>query len=92
MRYRTVRGYDLGEVVSAMQKAIRRGDARLAGYWAIELFESGYHGYAWRRLLTISAEDCWGILTQEIWTLWQTLAIHFWWKAVQEPAGRATLA
>lgn len=66
MRYRTIRGYDLGEVASAMQKAIRRGDARLAGYWAIELFESGFHGYVWRRLVTISAEDCWGILTQEV--------------------------
>lgn len=66
MRYRTVRGYEFGEVTSAMQKAIRRGDARLGGYWAIELFESGYFNYVWKRLLTISAEDCWGILTQEI--------------------------
>lgn len=65
-RLRTIRGYDFGEVASAMQKAIRRGDARLAGYWAVELFESGYHEYVWRRLLTISAEDCWGILTREI--------------------------
>lgn len=53
-----------------MQKAIRRGDARLGGYWAIELFESGYHEYVWRRLLTISAEDCWGILTQEVGALY----------------------
>ena len=68
---RTIRGYDLGEVASAMQKAIRRGDARLAGYWAIELFESGFHGYVWRRLVTISAEDCWGTLTKEVWALWQ---------------------
>jgi hypothetical protein len=36
------------------------------GYWVIELFESGYHQCAWNRLLIISAEDCWGILTQEI--------------------------
>lgn len=71
MQYRTVRGYEFGEVTSAMQKAIRRGDARLAGYWAMELFGSGYHAYAWRRLLTISAEDCWGILTKEIWALRQ---------------------
>ncbi len=63
---KTIRGYDFGEVVSAMQKAIRRGDARLGGYWAIELFESGYFKYVWKRLLIISAEDCWGILTQEV--------------------------
>ena len=69
MRYRTIRGYQFGEVTSAMQKAIRRGDARLGGYWAIELFESGYFNYVWKRLLTISAEDCWGILTQEITAL-----------------------
>ena len=41
-----------------MQKAIRRSDARLAGYWALELWESGFGQYVWRRLLTISAEDC----------------------------------
>ena len=66
MRFRTTRGYEFGEVSSAMQKAIRRGDAKLAGYWALELFASGYGNYVWKRLLTISAEDCWGILTQEV--------------------------
>ena len=42
---KTKRGYSLGEVASALQKTIRRGDARLAGYWAIELFESNFRGY-----------------------------------------------
>lgn len=65
----TKRGYKFSEVSSAMQKAIRRGDARLAGYWAIELYESGFSTYVWKRLYTISAEDCWGILTQEIQAL-----------------------
>ena len=68
---KTKRGYVMGEVASALQKAIRRGDARLAGYWAIELFESNFREYTWRRLLTISAEDCWGILTQEIEALYR---------------------
>jgi replication-associated recombination protein RarA len=49
-----------------MQKAIRRGDAKLAGYWALELWASGFGQYVWKRLLTVSAEDCWGILTQEV--------------------------
>ncbi len=66
MRLSTIRGYSFGEVSSAMQKAIRRGDATLAGYWALELFHSGYGAYVWRRLLTISAEDCWGIITAEV--------------------------
>ena len=62
----TKRGYDFPNVSSAMQKAIRRGDAKLAGYWALELWTSGFGQYVWRRLLTVSAEDCWGILTQEV--------------------------
>ncbi|WP_395718283.1 hypothetical protein, partial [Prosthecobacter sp.] len=66
MQLRTIRGYNFSEVSSAMQKAIRRGDAALAGYWALELWSSGFGKYVWKRLLTISAEDCWGILTQEV--------------------------
>ncbi|MCX6876396.1 MAG: hypothetical protein NTW21_21685 [Verrucomicrobia bacterium] len=61
----TIRGYSFPAVSSAMQQAIRRGDAKLAGYWALELWASGFGQYVWRRLLTVSAEDCWGILTQE---------------------------
>ena len=62
----TLRGYSFPAVSSAMQKAIRRGDAKLAGYWGLELWASGYGQYVWRRLLTVSAEDCWGILTAEV--------------------------
>ncbi|GMV83929.1 MAG: hypothetical protein AMXMBFR7_51130 [Planctomycetota bacterium] len=71
----TTRGYSLLEVASALQKAIRRSDAKLAGYWAIELFESGYQAYLWRRLLTISAEDCWGVITHEVEALYRSWAI-----------------
>ncbi len=81
----TVRGYALLEVASALQKAIRRADARLAGYWAIELFESGYQQYLWRRLLTISAEDCWGVITHEV------EALHRSWELIhrqKKGAGR----
>ena len=66
MKLRTIRNYDFGEVSSAMQKAIRRGETQLAGYWALELWASGFGNYVWKRLLTVSAEDCWGIITQEI--------------------------
>ncbi|MCY3024591.1 MAG: hypothetical protein NTW87_36920 [Planctomycetota bacterium] len=75
MAIRTVRGYVLLEVASALQKAIRRGDAKKAGYWAVELFESGYQQYLWRRLLTISAEDCWGVITQEVEALYRSWAV-----------------
>jgi replication-associated recombination protein RarA len=71
----TTRGYALLDVASALQKAIRRADARLAGYWAIELFESGFREYLWRRLLTISAEDCWGVITHEIESLYRAWQI-----------------
>src|SRR5262245_61122477 len=66
---RTKRGYQLSEVVSAMQKAIRRGDARVAGYFALEMCASGFDQYCWRRLLTISAEDIYGIVTKEVLAL-----------------------
>ena len=62
----TKRGYSFPAVSSAMQKAVRRGYAKLAGYWALELWASGFGQYVWRRLLTVSAEDCWGILTAEV--------------------------
>lgn len=66
MTYMTKRGYALLDVASALQKSIRRGDAKLAGYMAQELVASGYVEYVWKRLLTISAEDCHGIITKEI--------------------------
>ena len=71
MIIRTNGGYDFFEVSSAMQKAIRRADAAVAGFFALELWESGYRDYVWKRLFTISAEDCYGIITKEIEALWQ---------------------
>lgn len=67
----TKRGYDFGEVASAFQKAIRRGEAKLAGYWGLELYDSGFREYVWKRLLIISAEDCWGMITQEVEALYR---------------------
>lgn len=71
MVLRTIGGYDFFEASSAMQKAIRRADVRVAGFFALELWSSGYRDYVWRRLFTISAEDCFGIITKEIEALWQ---------------------
>ena len=69
----TKRGYNFYAVLSALQKAIRRGDARLACYWAAELYESGFGPVVWNRLLIISAEDCWGTVTQHVEALRQEL-------------------
>lgn len=71
MIIRTLNGYDFFEVSSAMQKAIRRGDERVAGYMALELWHSNFRDYVWKRLYTISAEDCYGLITHEIEALWQ---------------------
>lgn len=76
MRLMTIRKYQLSDVASALQKAIRRGDERVAGYFAIEMFESNYAAYAWRRLLTVSAEDCHGCITTEI------KALHDAWQVI----------
>lgn len=53
----TMKGYDLFECVSAFQKEIRRGNEMNAMYWGVELYESGFTAYAWKRMIIISIED-----------------------------------
>ena len=86
MQLRTINGYDFYEVASAMQKAIRRADVKVAGYFALELWHSNYRDYVWKRLLTISAEDCYGLITQEIEALHR--AHDFINEKAKEPKGR----
>ena len=66
----TTNGYDLYEMSSMIQKAIRRCDIPHAAYAANEL-SIKYRQYLWKRLLTVSAEDCYGIMTKEIVALQQ---------------------
>ena len=63
---RTKNGYDFFEAASALQKSIRRNDVVVAAYFGVELWASGYGNYVWKRLYTISAEDCWGLITHEV--------------------------
>ena len=84
----TLRGYSFPAVSSAMQKAIRRGDAKLAGYWGLELWASGFGQYVWRRLLTVSAEDCWGILTAEVKALHDSYTEINKTTTAKKPKGR----
>lgn len=86
MKLRTINKYDFFECSSAMQKAIRRADATVAGYFALELWHSGYRDYVWKRLYTISAEDCYGLITQEVEALWQGHELVN--KRAPEPKGR----
>lgn len=53
----TKSNYHLDEVVSALQKEIRRAHVYEAVYWAKELIRSGYSTYLWRRLFIIASED-----------------------------------
>lgn len=61
----TKNGHNFYDISSMLQKAIRRQDYERAGYAANEL-SGKFRNYLWRRLLIISAEDCWGIITKEI--------------------------
>jgi replication-associated recombination protein RarA len=53
---RTPKGYDLHEVISALQKEIRRCKEYEAVYWAVEL-ESFNPKALWNRLRVIASED-----------------------------------
>ena len=66
----TKNGYNMFEMSSMIQKAIRRCDIPHAAYAATELYPS-YRAMLWNRLLTVSAEDCYGIMTKEIVALSQ---------------------
>ena len=64
-------GRSFWEVTSVMQNSIRKGDYELAGHCLWELLPQ-YTPYLRKRLLVISAEDCYGILTKEILNLCET--------------------
>jgi hypothetical protein len=49
--------YDPFEVMSALQKSIRRGDEEGAMYWAVEMWLADLAAHAWSRLRVIAVED-----------------------------------
>lgn len=63
----TRNGNNMFEVSSLIQKALRRRDP-MAYYAANELLPH-YRNYMWKRLLTVSAEDCYDMITQRIMEL-----------------------
>ena len=66
--FRTRNNHNMYDMASMLQKSIRRCDVEKAGYAAMELF-GNYNKYLWKRLLVISAEDCYGIMSKEIISL-----------------------
>ena len=61
----TPKGHNFYDMSSMLQKSIRRGKIELAAYAANEL-KGKWRNYLWKRLLVISAEDCYGVITKEI--------------------------
>ena len=56
-KIKTSHGHSLIEVVSALQKSIRRGLEDDAIYFGVQMHMAGYHEYAWKRLKIIVSED-----------------------------------
>ena len=73
----TKSGYDFYEVASLLQKSLRRGDIVYAANAANELFPT-FTNYVWNRLMTVSAEDCADMVTQEI------VALYDGWEKVNQ--------
>lgn len=61
----TETGYNMFDMLSMIQKAIRRGDYEHAGFAANQL-RGRYRSTMWNRIYVITAEDCYGVLTKEI--------------------------
>jgi replication-associated recombination protein RarA len=66
----TQNSYELSDVISALQKDIRRGNEENAMYWAYELIPQ-FEFYLWRRLVVIANEDI-GIAEP---TIFMTIAV-----------------
>lgn len=85
----TKNGYDFYNVTSALQKSIRRNKPDIAGFFALELFMSNYQEYVWKRLLTISAEDCYSsTITTEIYNLYRSYILV---KGVNKDVGKCRI-
>ena len=72
---KTKKGYDFFECSSALQKCIRRGMEEEAMYWAVELYDSNFGEYIWKRLRIMSSEDV-GLaepnMPANIWALYRS--------------------
>lgn len=73
----TIGGYDYYEVLSALQKSIRRGLEEDSLFWATELYLSDYAAHAWSRFLVIASEDI-GLADSAVFA--QVHALYETWK------------
>jgi replication-associated recombination protein RarA len=77
-------GYKCGEVASALQKEIRRGNEREALFWASELDLAGYGNYVFKRLRVIASEDV-GIADSNVAV--QVWALYRLWQEARRKKG-----
>jgi hypothetical protein len=71
----TESGHNMYDMLSMLQKSIRRRDYNNAGYAAFQLRKK-FRRVMWNRLFVISAEDCFGVLTKELVRLKEMDDIH----------------
>ncbi len=61
----TETGYNMYDMLSVVQKSVRRGYYELGG-WGCQQLQYGFRSVMWNRMLITSCEDCYGVLTKEI--------------------------
>lgn len=83
--YKTKGGYFVKEVVSALQKSVRRGDEFASMFWAFELYELGWWAYLVRRLVTIAGEDC----CNRTDLMAQCATMYMYWKGIKAEKGKS---
>lgn len=66
----TESGYNMYDMLSCMQKSIRRGKYNLAAFSANEL-KIKFRRVMWNRLFVISSEDCFGVVSKELLALYK---------------------
>jgi replication-associated recombination protein RarA len=74
----TRHGRSAYDIVSALQKAVRRSQPEQAAAFAIELTQSGHGHWLWKRLRVICVEDC---SPEATGLVADVAALHEQWKA-----------
>jgi len=71
----TGKGYNMFQLLSALQKDIRRGNEEQALFWAVELEKFDY-SILWNRLMAIASEDI-GVANPNLPVIIETLRHHY---------------
>jgi len=77
---KVIDGYKMDEVVSSLQKAIRRSDSTGALYWARLMYRHGFGNGCYNRLKIITSED-------SAANLWLPIVVHEQWLQFKKALG-----